>query len=163
MLAHWKSQSFFQEVYTDLYDFCKCLMEKCEKKETKAQRAMLSACDDIRKALAAGSDGPIVQADFAGPDCQFSYGLSIYFPWARPVEDAQEHVIKNYRNYAFVTELAGASWLQFLNAYFEQTKRLRLPVRDTLSQADKKTWDFAEAAFKPFAFPVGQLQLPVGR
>lgn len=162
VLAHWKSQSFFQEVYTDLYDFCKCLMEKCKKKETKAQRAMLSACDDIRKALAAGSDGPIVQADFSGPDCQFSYGLSIYFPWARPVEDAQEHVIKNYRNYAFVTELAGASWLQFLNAYFEQTKRFRLPIRDTLSQADKKTWDFAEAAFKPFAFPGGATAVQSG-
>jgi Clostripain family len=162
VLAHWKSQSFFQEVYTDLYDFCKCLMEKCKKKATKAQRAMWSACDDMTKMLAAGSHGPIIQADFSGPDCQFSYGLSIYFPWARPVEDAQEHVIKNYRNYAFVTELAGASWLQFLNAYFEKTKRLRFPIRDTLSQADKKTWDFAEAAFKPFAFPGGATAVTSG-
>jgi len=114
----------------------------------------------MKQMLAAGGDGPIVQADFAGPDCQFSYGLSIYFPWARPVEDAQEHVIKNYRNYAFVTELAGASWLQFLNTYFDQTKRLRVPV--TLSDADQKTWDFAEAAFKPFAFPGGPTAVQSG-
>ena len=162
VLAHWKSQSFFQEVYTDLYDFCKCLMEKCRKKQTKAQRAMWSACDDMRKILAAGNDGPIVQADFSGPDCQFSYGLSIYFPWARPVEDAQEHVIKNYRNYAFVTELAGTSWLQFLNAYFEGTMRRRLPVRGTLPPAEQKAWDLAEAAFKPFAFPSGPTAVQSG-
>jgi len=162
VLAHWKSQSFFREVYTDLYDFCKCLMEKCKKKETKAQRAMWSACDDMRNILRAGTDGPIVLADFSGPDCQFSYGLSIYFPWARPVEDAQEHVIKNYRNYAFVTELTGHSWLQFLNAYFEGTMRPRLPVRASLPPAEQKTWDFAEAAFKPVAFPGGPTAVQSG-
>jgi hypothetical protein len=153
VLAHWKSQSFFQEVYTDLYDFCECLMEKCRKKQTKAQRAMWSSCDDLIEVLK-GSKGPIVQADFSGPDCQFTHGLSIYFPWARPVEDAQEHVIKNYRNYAFVTELGGASWLQFLNAYFSETERKPRP-KDKLSTAEQKTWEFAEAAFKPFGVHSG--------
>jgi hypothetical protein len=92
-----------------------------------------------------------VQADFSGPDCQFTNGLSIYFPWARPVEDAREHVIKNYRNYAFVTELGGASWLQFLNAYFEATRRDPLPLRENLPSTERKIWDFAAAAFKPLA------------
>ncbi len=129
VLAHWESQSFFQEVYTDLYDFCQCLKERCKKKETKAQKAMWSSCEKLIDMLRAGTEGPIVQADFSGPDCQFAYGLSIYFPWARPVEDAREHVIKNYRNYAFVTELGGASWLQFLNAYFKETMRKPLGNR----------------------------------
>jgi len=162
VLAHWKSQSFFQEVYTDLYDFCVCLMEKCENKKTEAQEAMWSACNKLKKVLGAGADGPIIQADFSGPDCQFSYGLSIYFPWAKPVEDAQEHVIKNYRDYAFVTELGGASWLQFLNKYFKKTKRDPLPLRENLPDSEKKTWDFAEAAFKPFAFHTGPTAVQSG-
>ena len=29
LLAHWKSQSYFQENYTDLYDFCFCLSDFC--------------------------------------------------------------------------------------------------------------------------------------
>ena len=153
VLAHWESQSFFQETYTDLYDFCKCLMERCKKEKTKtpAQTAMRSACEKLIDVLKAGGKGPIVQADFSGPDTQYSYGISIYFPWARPVEDAQEHVIKNYRNYAFVTELGGASWLQFLNAYFEATRRDPLPLRENLPSTEQKIWDFAAAAFKPLA------------
>ena len=91
-----------------------------------------------------------MQVDFSGPDCQFSHGLSIYFPWAKPVEDASEHVIKNYRNYAFVTELPEASWLHFLNAYFEKTKRDSRKI-GKLDADEQKTWTFAAAAYKPFA------------
>ncbi|HSE19840.1 MAG TPA: clostripain-related cysteine peptidase [Pyrinomonadaceae bacterium] len=160
VLAHWKSQSYFQETYTDLLDFCECLREKCEKKETPAQRAMSSACDEVIKVLRGGTRGPIVRADFSGPDIQYSHGLSIYFPWARPVEDAQEHVIKNYRNYAFVTELGGASWLQFLNAYFKETRRDPVPTRDSLPLTEQKTWDFAAAAFKPVACHNGPIAVP---
>jgi hypothetical protein len=160
VLAHWESQSFFQEVYTDLYDFCLCLRERCSERATKAQEAMSSACKKVMDMLEAGTEGPIVQADFSGPDCQYAYGLSIYFPWARPVEDASEHVIKNYRNYAFVTELSGASWLQFLNAYFEKT--LRKPPRKIgqLNDVEEQTWNFAAAAYKPFACHTGSAAAP---
>ena len=33
LLSHWKSQSFFNEMYTDLYDFCFCLSNKIEELE----------------------------------------------------------------------------------------------------------------------------------
>jgi hypothetical protein len=154
VLAHWESQSFYQEVYTDLYDFCQCLRERCKQRATPAQRQMSSACKKVMDLLKAGSEGPVVQADFSGPDCQFTNGLSIYFPWARPVEDAREHVIKNYRNYAFVTELGGASWLQFLNAYFKETRRKPLKLKFD-SDTEEETWKFAAAAFKPFGFQGG--------
>jgi hypothetical protein len=154
VLAHWESQSFYQEVYTDLYDFCQCLRERCKQRATPAQRRMSSSCKKVMDLLKAGSEGPVVQADFSGPDCQFTNGLSIYFPWARPVEDAREHVIKNYRNYAFVTELGGASWLQFLNAYFEKTRRKPLKFKFD-SDVEEETWKFAAAAYKPFGFQSG--------
>lgn len=161
VLAHWESQSFYQEVYTDLYDFCECLKERCTPGKTPAQRSMSTACSAVIKMLDNETDGPVVQADFSGPDCQFTHGLSIYFPWARPVEDAREHVIKNYRNYAFVTELSGASWLQFLNEYFVETRRK--PVKVELdTDAEKETWNFAKAAFKPFGFQGGATALQSG-
>lgn len=124
LLAHWKSQSYFQEVYTDLYDFCLCLSESC-RDGSKIQRAMKRACLAVIEALTPGpaSKGPILRVDFCGPECQYSYGLSIYFPWSRPLENGYEHVIKNYETYAFVGDLEGASWLEFLNAYFEKTLR----------------------------------------
>ena len=34
-LAHWKSQSYWQENYTDLHDFCRCLHEKCSAEPEK--------------------------------------------------------------------------------------------------------------------------------
>ena len=163
VLAHWKSQSYFQEVYTDLVDFCKCLSESCSESDD-VQNAMRLACNSVIKVLKPESDGPIIQADFAGPDYQFSKGLSIYFPWARPVEDASEHVIKNYRNYAFVTELIGASWLQFLNAYFKKTMRKRTPKEFkrefNLNKDEQETWNFASVAFKPFACHSGPTAVP---
>ena len=33
LYAHWRSQSFFDEMYTDLYDFCHCIVDRCERIE----------------------------------------------------------------------------------------------------------------------------------
>jgi hypothetical protein len=100
-----------------------------------------------------------VQADFFGPDCQYSYGLSIYFPWARPVEDANEHFIRNYQTYDFVTELGGASWLEFLEAYFEKTKREKREIR--IPAELQETLKHATAMFNPMAFRIGTSAHPV--
>jgi len=126
LLAHWKSQSYFQEAYTDLFDFCRCLRESCSNADSNvAQQAMKRACGSVIEALSPGetSKGPIIEVDYFGPDSQYSYGLSIYFPWFRPIEDASENVIKNYKTYAFVNDLHGNSWLGFLKAYFKKTLR----------------------------------------
>lgn len=159
LLAHWKSQSYYQELYTDLYDFCLCLSESCSQAESGAQNAMKVACESVMKVLTPETDGkgvgPILQADFFGPDCQYSYGLSIYFPWTRPIEDACDHVIKNYQGYTFVTELCGASWLQFLDAYFEKTKRPKRPVelKSKPSYEVEETLKAVTSTYNPIAFP----------
>jgi hypothetical protein len=75
------------------------------------------------------------------------------------VEDASEHVIKNYRNYDFVTELSGASWLQFLNAYFRTTTRNPRVVKLETDE-EKETWKFAAAAYKPLACHAGPTAIP---
>ena len=160
LLAHWESQSYFQEVYTDLYDFCLCLKERCiDFEKNQLQNTMKEACESVMAVLETGTKGPIVQADFFGPDCQYSHGLSIYFPWTRPVEDAREHFSKNYQAYAFVTEMCGASWFQFLDDYFEKTKR---PKRNIVISPDyQEELKFAESMFRPIAFRGGPAQYPV--
>jgi len=167
LLAHWRSQSYFQELYTDLFDFCLTLKESCSESADQTQKAMKLACESVMEVLTPENGkrngknkvGPVIQADFVGPDCQYSYGLSIYFPWSRPVEDPKEHFIKNYQTYAFVTELCGASWLQFLDDYFKKTMR---PKREIEIGPDlKDEHEFAKSMFRPMAFRSGQTQYPV--
>jgi hypothetical protein len=161
LLAHWKSQSYFQELYTDLYDFCLCLRESCSESDTnQTQKAMRIACQGVIDVLTPEKGvGPVVQADFFGPDCQFSNGLSIYFPWTAPVEDASEHFLKNYQTYDFVTELGGYSWLQFLQAYFKKTMRPKREIQ--IDPKYNQQLEFAKSMFRPIAFRSGQPQYPV--
>jgi Clostripain family len=136
LLAHWKAQSYFQENYTDLYDFCKCLAGRCDP-GNPTQRAMQEAAIAVQNLLAVAEDSGhefdrlIPFSDFFGPEYQYSHGLSIYFPWGTP----SDRVLKRYNNYAFEQALqsnrtnghkqqASETWLSFLNAYFELTQRV---------------------------------------
>ena len=129
-LAHLKSQSYFGESYTDLYDFCECLQEYCP--EAGPHAGIFQACTKVRGVLESershkdfkndpeGSfDQLVVFSDFYGPAFQHSNGLSIFFPWTVPIEK----VITSYENYEFTKELGSNSWMSFLNDYFFTTKR----------------------------------------
>ncbi|HKY41452.1 MAG TPA: clostripain-related cysteine peptidase, partial [Pyrinomonadaceae bacterium] len=104
LLAHWRSQSYWQETYSDLYDFCLCLRQLCEqpKKDGTDEKdaatfknreydfkrfAIINACTSVMDTLKPENGtkgiGPIVCVDYVGPDVQYSHGLSIYFPWSR--------------------------------------------------------------------------------
>ena len=157
LLAHWKSQSYFQEAYTDLYDFCLCLSKSCSDSASNVvQQAMKRACGSVIEALTPGetSKGPIIEVDFFGPDSQYSYGLSIYFPWFRPIEDASEPVIRNYKTYAFVNDLHGNSWLGFLKAYFKKTLRSAREIEPVLNPDYdcQEALTLASSSFRPIGF-----------
>lgn len=128
-LAHLKAQSYWQETYTDLYDFCFCLQEQCQK-DDGVQEAMLNACKTIRDKLDETNkpEGLIVESAHFGPDYQYSHGLSIYFPWSAPIEDTFDDVLGRYRKYEFTRVLGENSWLSFLEEYFKKTLR---PARET--------------------------------
>jgi cysteine peptidase C11 family protein len=142
LLSHWKSQSFFNEMYTDLYDFCFCLNNKIadlEKFGAVSQELadIRKACDNVmnrlmkenpRKDTDARIPQIIVAADSLGPAFQYSRGLSVYFPWAEPSKDSP--ILKEYQRYRFTTDFMTESetdveysWLKFLRAYFKTTKR----------------------------------------
>jgi hypothetical protein len=104
LLAHWEAQSFWEENYTDLYDFCFCLRRKCDnalalygKKGRLASRLrqVKAACEGVTDVLSIiESDnradrfgGLVIHAGNFGTKYQYARGLSIYFPWCEPLDD----------------------------------------------------------------------------
>lgn len=136
VMAHLKSQSYWQETYTDLFDFCFCLGRLCKEpnsqldgqlgnRETNANRiALIDACTAVIEVLTPEKGGPIERVDYVGPDVQYSHGLSIYFPWSKPLADENDKVMGKYEGYAFTSTLNQRHpWLSFLDEYFEKTMR----------------------------------------
>jgi hypothetical protein len=130
LLAHWESQSFFQEQYTDLYDFCFRLRAKCEKARIhcspshntlKRMADIEATCKAVMTALKKGhgedDDGVIVRCEFVGPAYQYVHGLSVFFPWAEPVANPMWE--KQYPKFAFNK----VGWQSFLKLYFGETMR----------------------------------------
>lgn len=139
LLAHWDSQSFWQEDYADMYDFCFRLQRRCEefaglpKKPSKTEicqtlagfpvlKEIWDACESVTATLQRGSedlpDQLIVRSAFAGPAFQYSHGLSIFFPWAAPV--GSNLWDEQYPKYKLQKK---TSWGSFLKAYFDLTMR----------------------------------------
>ena len=157
LLAHWDAQSFWSENYTDLWDFCACLAKRCDEARTglvsletgsKEELATISKlCKAVQDVLASedprGNPERIVRnADNFGTEYQFARGLSVYFPWCRPIDDrratvssqqvfveqiqrqaTRTTVLQNYEAYDFTQELGDHTWFSFLERYWDQTKR----------------------------------------
>ncbi len=150
LLAHWDAQSYWGEMYTDLYDFCSRLESRCRKtiEHDQALGKVNATLDDIQKAckkmMAAleprskrAPNQLIVHSKFVGPAYQYAHGLSIYFPWSQPFQS--EFWLKQYGKYKLIadankpkTESAEdrakrlqdhPSWRDFLAVYFDRTMR----------------------------------------
>lgn len=122
VLAHWKSQSYWGENFTDLFDFCHCLKQQCVG-DMKSQDAIREACKGILDVLQTDPKRPfdqlVVFADYIGSTYQYSHGLSIYFPWTNPTRGR----FKVYQSYDFTPTRGADTWLSFLLEYFEITRR----------------------------------------
>ena len=125
-LAHLEAQSFYQETSTDLYDFCLCLARRCDERD-EIQNAMKVACSNVIEKLEETPQSVIVHSDHFGPQSQYSHGLSIFFPWARPVQEEplvlDDNMLSRYEKYDFNKALGKNSWLSFLDDYFTATQR----------------------------------------
>jgi hypothetical protein len=162
-LSHLKSQSYWQERYTDIYDFCVCFRRLCDEYVARYQRAykgqfdkqangpftldticeIYEACEGVMKQLKPedhepeendrmeGEDkcrGPLIlRSKFAGPEYQYSHGLSVFFPWTEPQSDDpiwsrpeyDPPFVGQYERYKFEE----SCWRSFLLKYFEETMR----------------------------------------
>lgn len=167
-LAHLKAQSYWQESYTDLYDLCRCIERGCagraELDGLKTAALGVIAELEISRDGAAKFDRLVVRSEHIGPTYQYSHGLSVFFPWSRPVADGGEDVLKTYEGYEFTKALKPSeqeddSWLAFLKDYFDLTRR---PVRrgdrdadapaagyDERTPSQKALDKLAEAPFQP--------------
>ncbi len=134
LLAHCDAQSFWQDHYTDLYDFCACLIRRCKalgkscKEATTHMDPIITACENVVVVLskkkqayngrnyATPENRLIVKSEFAGPQYQYAHGLSVYFPWSQADDFFWS---MEYPTYAF--EETG--WREFLLAYFDRTER----------------------------------------
>lgn len=137
--AHWRAQSFYEEQYCDLYDFCDLLHESSSNETIKrACENVMAAIDPqslaerdvendpvLNPLVASNTEGFVIASGYLSDSLQFSYGLSIYFPWAE-VSDRY-----NYLNFSRDT-----TWPRFLDAYLEQTGR---PGRGTRYKFQQKS------------------------
>ena len=122
LLAHWDAQSFYNEDYVDLYDFCYCLRKRCEERKVDLEnlptlQQINSACADMINVLEKGNHQLVNLSSFCGAAFQYSHGHSIYFPWTKPLD---ERMFYGYADYRLSRE---TKWKQFLNVYFEKTMR----------------------------------------
>jgi hypothetical protein len=161
LLAHWDAQSYWRETYTDLYDFCFCLVNRIEKGQPwpkasePALKKMLNACCGIIDVLEQRRDVPsrangsprasrddnklIIRSAFAGPSYQYSHGLSVFFPWSKPTNgsfwEGEYHLQKGKRLDRKHYEFAKTLWDDFLDKYFTETQRL--PLEEEMAHRPK--------------------------
>lgn len=113
LLAHWETQSYNGEVFVDLYDFCTRLAlrynDLISNSKEKIESKVPELCEDVKTAI----NDLVIRSCVAGAAFQFSFGVSIYFPWA--------NLSPNYGNLAFPKD---SMWLDFLKLYHLKTRRL---------------------------------------
>ena len=105
VLAHWEAQSYNGEQYVDVYDFCDCLQKRGPSKEIGKR------CQALKEFIATEF---VLKSCYCGAIYQYSYGVSIYFPWA--------NIAPSYWNLDFADEKA-PGWGTFLKAYTRITRR----------------------------------------
>ncbi|MGH9319507.1 MAG: hypothetical protein ACRD3V_06420, partial [Vicinamibacteria bacterium] len=116
VLAHWEAQSYKDEEYVDLADFCDRLRVHIGDPEIQ------DACSGVIQSVA-----EVVRAtSFSGSAFQFSNGLSIYFPWCNDAVKARGEAnggLSELERYRELTFSRNTGWGEFLDAYLWTTRR----------------------------------------
>jgi hypothetical protein len=130
VLAHWEAQSFKFQEYVDLKDFCDRLMTRLKKLSRRTpknqqglRKEIVGTCSEVDKAV----KQCVVLSMCCGWQYQFSYGLSIYFPWAS--------VADRYEDLAFVSK---TKWDEFLKSYIEKTCRDKMLEKEEMREGFQK-------------------------
>jgi hypothetical protein len=106
LLAHWEAQSYNGEQFIDLFDFC-------DRLETRLDDGVVAEqCRAVKDFL---RNDFVLRSCYSGAAYQYSYGVSLYFPWS--------HVAPSYWNLDFVRDSNGSGWGSFLKTYTLLTRR----------------------------------------
>jgi hypothetical protein len=106
LLAHWEAQSYNGEQFVDLHDFCDCLQVRM------GNGVVAEQCRMVKEFL---SSEFVLTSCYSGAAYQYSYGVSLYFPWS--------HVAPSYWNLDFIKASNGTGWGSFLKTYTLLTRR----------------------------------------
>jgi pentapeptide MXKDX repeat protein len=106
LLAHWEAQSYNGEQFADLYDFCDCLEARM------VDGVVAEECRAVKDFLRSEF---VLSSCYSGAAYQYSYGVSLYFPWS--------DVAPSYWNLEFVKDSNGGGWGSFLKTYTLLTRR----------------------------------------
>ena len=124
ILAHWDAQSYNGEIYLDLSDFCRCLRDRMDdigcvddhvRLTCLAIEREIGAIEEPCNQLNDSNNLPnhyVLKSCYTGPAFQYSYGVSIYFPWYE--------VVPYYEDLDFAQT---TKWHEFLEAYVIATRR----------------------------------------
>jgi hypothetical protein len=137
VLAHWEAQSYNGESFVDLYDFCDCLERRLP------SEAIGRKCREVKKFLASEF---VLKSCYSGAVYQYSYGVSMYFPWAE--------VANTYTNLDFIEDSVDTGWGKFLKTYTAMTRRqprgadkqhglskAKMPLREPGTDGNRMTFD----------------------
>ena len=144
VLAHWEAQSYNGELFVDLFDFCDCLRRRYDpasvpaapvgdelaaaerEQELRSRETVQKCCDEVISVI----ESLVRRSCYTGITFQYSYGVSIYFPWAEVAPDYTAARLK----------FVGASgWRGFLDTYVVATRRVPRGF-----QADKRVFALLE-------------------
>jgi hypothetical protein len=115
LLAHWAAQSYGGELCVDLYDFCALLQQRWRQHEDEKDADSVAACcERVKRVIAEGDERLIQRSCFSGAAVQYSYGVSLYFPWS------EADYSPSYGDLDFSKE---SIWPRFLATYLKATKR----------------------------------------
>jgi hypothetical protein len=127
LLAHLEAQTYKFEQFVDLRDFCQCLKDglgSSMPSPGNPKRALWIACravmDQVQQCVLVSSG--------VGSAYQYSWGLSVYFPWARLWEAYENLAVKQ----------GAPEWVKFLSAYLEATRRDQRPDSRLTSTLDEE-------------------------
>lgn len=115
LLAHWAAQSYNGEQCVDLYDFCDLLQKRYRGQEDRDGNSVWYACERVKDALIGTNTSVIDKSCYSGSAFQYSFGASLYFPWAE-YDLADSYKLLDFGRYS--------AWTRFLRLYLEATKRL---------------------------------------
>lgn len=129
LMSHWEAQSYNGEQFVDLFDFCDILRQRYPNpKGAGEDKSVSEACEAVMKAIKGDKDySVVVDSCFNGPAYQYSYGVSIYFPWScsefsthyfHDEEHLQERQAQEHDHIDFPID---SGWGEFLRLYFKAT------------------------------------------
>lgn len=118
ILAHWEAQTFKDDQYTDISDFCSVLQRQLLETGYQPAAGLWERCDEVTHAVRK----MVISSCYSGPAVQYSRGLSLFFPWSARVWN---EFAADYQQLRFAQR---NKWCEFIERYVGVTRR---PVRCT--------------------------------